>query len=62
MYEKETKTLAATMESLSLYIDLGKRKVTEFEEDKLKIMAEFINENKSSFKSENLELSGRLKK
>jgi acyl-CoA thioester hydrolase len=41
---------------------LGKRKVTEFEEDKLKIMAEFINENKSSFKSENLELSGRLKK
>ena len=62
MYEKETKTLAATMESLSLYIDLGKRKVTEFEEDKLKIMGEFINENKSSFKSENLELSGRLKK
>ena len=62
MYEKETKTLAATMESLSLYIDLGKRKVTEFEEDKLKIMDEFIDENKSSFKSENLELSGRLKK
>jgi acyl-CoA thioester hydrolase len=62
MYEKETKTLAATMESLSLYIDLGKRKVTEFEEDKLKIMGEFIDENKSSFKSENLELSGRLKK
>ena len=62
MYEKETKTLAATMESLSLYIDLGKRKVTEFDEDKLKIMGEFINENKPSFKSENLELSGRLKK
>ena len=50
------------MESLSLYIDLGKRKVTEFEEDKLKIMGEFISENKPSFKSENLELSVRLKK
>ena len=50
------------VKEISLYIDLGKRKVTEFEEDKLKIMGEFIDENKSSFKSENLELSGRLKK
>ena len=62
MFEKEKKTLAATMESVSLYIDLSKRKVTEFEEDKLEIMKNFISENGSNFKSENLELSGRLKK
>lgn len=62
MYEKEKKTLAATMESVSLYIDLSKRKVTEFEEDKLEIMKNFISENGPNFKSENLQLSGRLKK
>ena len=62
MYEKKTNTLAATLESLSLYIDLNKRKVTEFEEDKLKIMDEFINENGKNFNSENLVLSGKLKK
>ena len=62
MYEKKTKKLAATMESLSLYIDLEKRKVTEFEQDKLEIMDKFIEENKKNFNSENLVLSGKLKK
>ena len=62
MYEKKTNKLAATTESLSLYIDLNKRKVTEFEDDKLKIMDSFIEENKSKFNSENLVLSGKLKK
>ncbi len=62
MYEKKTKKLAATMESLSLYIDLEKRKVTEFEQDKLEIMNKFIEENKKNFNSENLVLSGKLKK
>jgi acyl-CoA thioester hydrolase len=50
------------MESLSLYIDLEKRKVTEFEQDKLEIMDKFIEENKKNFNSENLVLSGKLKK
>ena len=50
------------MESISLYIDLDKRKVIEFEEDKLKIMDKFIAENKSNFKSDNLVLSEKLKK
>ncbi len=50
------------MESLSLYIDLEKRKVTEFEQDKLEIMDKFIEENKMNFNSENLVLSGKLKK
>tara|TARA_Y100001970_G_scaffold269877_1_gene363050 strand:- start:2086 stop:2553 length:468 start_codon:yes stop_codon:yes gene_type:complete len=62
MYEKKTKKLAATMENLSLYINLDKRKVTEFEDDKIKIMDKFINENKQNFKSDNLVLSGKLKK
>ena len=62
MYEKKSNTLSATMESVSLYIDLEKRKVTEFEEDKLKIMDEFIRENKVKFNSENLVLSSKLKK
>ncbi len=62
MIEKKTKKLAATTESLSLYIDLDKRKVTEFEEDKIKIMDDFINENKNNFKNDNLVLAGKLKK
>ena len=62
MIEKKTKKLAATTESLSLYIDLDKRKVTEFEEDKIKIMDDFINENKKNFKTDNLVLAGKLKK
>ena len=62
MYEKKSKKLAATIESLSLYIDLDKRKVTEFEEDKIQIMDDFINKNKATFNSENLMFSGKLKK
>ena len=62
MYEKNSKKLAATIESLSLYMDLDKRKVTEFEQDKIQIMDDFINKNKVSFNSENLIFSGKLKK
>ena len=62
MYEKKNKTLSATMESVSLYIDLEKRKVTEFEEDKIKIMNEFIKKNKPNFNTNNLVLSGKIKK
>ena len=62
MIEKKTKKLAATTESLSLYIDLEKRKVTEFEEDKLIIMDNFIKEIKANFNSDNLVLSDKLKK
>ena len=62
MYEKEKQTLSATIEMLSLYIDLGQRKVAEFEEEKIKIMDDFINKNKSEFNSDNLVFSGKLKK
>tara|TARA_B100001559_G_C16149888_1_gene461438 strand:+ start:142 stop:609 length:468 start_codon:yes stop_codon:yes gene_type:complete len=62
MYEKTKKTLSATIEMLSLYIDLNQRKVSEFEEEKTKIMDEFISKNKSNFKSDPLLFSTKLKK
>ena len=62
MYEKEKQTLSATIEMLSLYIDLNQRKVAEFEDEKIKIMDEFINKNKSEFSLDNLVFFGKLKK
>jgi len=47
---------------LSLYIDLNKRKVAEFEEEKVKLMNDFINLNKSNFKNDDLVITGKLKK
>ena len=62
MIEKSSKKLSATLESLSLYIDLNRRKVTEFENEKIKIMNEFISKNNSTFKNDNLKFSSKLKK
>ncbi len=62
MYEKTKKTLSATIEMLSLYIDLNQRKDAEFEDEKIKIMDEYIEKNKSNFKNENLKFSSKLKK
>ena len=62
MIEKSSKKLSATLEMLSLYIDLSKRKVSEFEMEKVKLMDEFINLNKSNFNSDNLVITGKLKK
>ena len=61
MYEKSDNILSATTEVLALYVDLNLRKVAKFEDEKTKIMDEFINQNKSNFKSENLHLSNKLK-
>ena len=62
MIEKSSQKLSATLEMLSLYIDLNKRKVSEFEEEKLKIMDNFINLNKTNFNKDNLVITGKLKK
>ena len=62
MIETNSKKLSATLESLSLYIDLDKRKVTEFEVDKVKLMDSFIEKNKSIFVNNDLVINGRLKK
>ena len=62
MIHKEKKFLASTIEILALYVDLNERKVAEFEEEKIKLMDDFINKNKSKFKYENLKFSPKLKK
>ncbi len=62
MIEKSTKKLSATIEMLSLYINLNLRKVSEFEEDKIKIMDDFINLNKVNFNENDLLIKGKLKK
>jgi len=62
MIEKSSKKLSATLEMLSLYIDLNKRKVAEFEDEKVKLMDDFINLNKSNFKDNDLVITEKLKK
>ena len=62
MIEKKTKKLASRIEMLSLHVDLNKRKVTEFNEERTKLMDEFIKQNLNNFKSDNLVLTGKLKK
>ena len=62
MFHKEKKYLAATTEVLSLYIDLNRRKVAEFETEKIKIMDDFIKTNSSKFNAEKLFLLNKLKK
>ena len=62
MIHKEKKYLASTIEILALYVDLGQRKVAEFEEEKLKIMNDYIQKNKDKFKNDDLKFSSKLKK
>ena len=62
MIEKSSKKLSATLEMLSLYIDLSKRKVSEFENEKVVLMDNFINLNKLNFKNDDLVITGKLKK
>ena len=62
MIHSEKKYLAATLEALSLYVDLDERKVVEFEKEKVDLMREFIAKNNSTFKIDNLKFSSKLKK
>ena len=62
MYDKAKNTLSATTEVISLYIDLKVRKVAEFENEKIKIMDDFIEKNKANFKNEEIKFSSKLKK
>ena len=62
MYDKNKNVLSATTEVLSLNIYLSVRKVVALEEEKKAIIDEFINKNKSNFKSDNLKFSNKLKK
>ena len=62
MIEKKSKKLSSTIEMLSLHVDLNKRKVAEFNEERTKLMDTFIIENKAKFKSDNLKFTDKLKK
>ena len=62
MIEKSSKKLSATIELLSLYVDLKKRKVSEFEEEKINLMQSFINTNKRKFNKDHLKFLSKLKK
>ena len=61
MYEKNRNILSSTTEVLALYINLDLRKVTEFEKEKILIMNNFIEENNSKFKYNDLQFSSKLK-
>jgi acyl-CoA thioester hydrolase len=62
MIEKKTKKISASMEWISLYINLETRKVTEFEDEKIIIMNDFIKQNKNNFNNEDLKFSSKVKK
>tara|TARA_B100001093_G_C26231343_1_gene760321 strand:- start:84 stop:554 length:471 start_codon:yes stop_codon:yes gene_type:complete len=62
MIHKEKKYLASTIEILSLYVDLGERKVSEFENEKIQLMDQFIDKHKGSFNNNDLKFSSKLKK
>tara|TARA_B100001057_G_scaffold263216_1_gene263373 strand:+ start:273 stop:824 length:552 start_codon:yes stop_codon:yes gene_type:complete len=62
MVHKEKKFLASTIEVLALYVDLNSRKVSEFEDEKIKIMDNYSKKNSSNFNNKNLKFSSKLKK
>ena len=60
--EKKTKKVSASIEWLSLYVNLETRKVTEFENKKVAIMNNFIEQNKNNFNYKDIKFSSKLKK
>ena len=62
MFHKEKKYLAATNEVLSLYVNLEKRKVTEFDPDRITLMDDCIKKNSTTFNKEKLIFLNKLKK
>ena len=62
MIHKKEKYLASTTEVCSLYVDLEKRRVTEFEDEKLSLIDKFIKENAPQFEPGELHLIKKLKK
>ncbi len=62
MFHKDKKYLAATNEVLSLYVDLDKRKVTEFDNERIVLMEDCIKKNSSKFDMDQLVFLNKLKK
>ena len=62
MKHKQEQYLASTTEVCSLYVDLNKRKVIEFEKEKFDLIDKFIEENKQAYNPGQLHLINKLKK
>ena len=62
MKHKQEQYLASTTEVCSLYVDLGERRVIEFEKEKQDLIDQFIIENKEKFNPGKLFLIDKLKK
>ena len=62
MIHKEKKYLASTIEILALYVDLKERKVAGFEDEKIKLMDDFIQKNKSNFNEDDLKFLSKIRK
>ena len=62
MIHKEKKYLASTIEIFAVYVDLKKRKVTGFEDEKTELMDDFIKKNKLNFNEKDLKFSSKLRK
>ena len=62
MFNKEKKYLAATNEVLSLFVDLNKRKVVEFDSSRLALMDDCMKKNSVKFDTNKLFFINKLKK
>ena len=62
MIHKKDKFLVSTIEILALYVDLKQRKVSEFENEKINIMQQYIKDNNKFFNNDSLKFSAKLKK
>jgi len=62
MIHKQDQYLASTTEVCSLYVDLARRKVIEFEKQRSELIDKFISENKKKYNPGTLYLINKLKK
>ena len=61
MVHKQKKYLASTIEVLALYVDLDKRKVADFEKEKIELMDNFIYDNKTKFNKDDLKFLSKIR-
>ena len=60
MINKKNKKISSTIEILSAYVDLIERKISLFEDQKIKIMNNYIKKNKKKFINKNIKFSSKL--
>ena len=60
MVNRKNKKISSTIEILSVYVDLIERKITLFEDEKIKIMNDYIKKNKKNFTDKNIKFLSKL--